>query len=319
MKDNENSLKILGNLKEKFLLASQRDFVFLLVGRTGVGKSSTVNSLMGKEVTQVGDYEPTTMEVKEYQAELGGIQFTVVDTPGLCDDFEAEGNDYKYLSLMREKVKQIDSMWFVSRLDETRVTSDEKRGIKLISEAFGPEVWNHAIIVFTFSNNVDPLKFEDAFQKRSELIRKEIKKYSQAQIAMDVSSVAVDNFKDTNPDGEMWLGELYTKVFARISDCGALPFLLATAEFVKPKEYAPEAEKYNKSEKKANKADKKHKKPRIKLNKRQKKEIRKKINASIIPGLAVVGGTAGAALGPVGAAVGAAIGAAAGLVAWLFS
>jgi small GTP-binding protein len=106
--------------------------VLLLVGRTGVGKSSTINSLIDKEIAKVGGYEATTMEVQGYDLKINDVNFTVFDTPGLCDDFEEEGNDEKYLQLMQSQVKEIDSMWFVSRLDETRVTADEKRGIKLI-------------------------------------------------------------------------------------------------------------------------------------------------------------------------------------------
>ncbi|MFM6622607.1 MAG: GTPase, partial [Dolichospermum sp.] len=52
-------------------------------GRTGAGKSSTVNSLMGKTVAPAGDYEPTTMEAKNYESEIAGVKFTVIDTPGL--------------------------------------------------------------------------------------------------------------------------------------------------------------------------------------------------------------------------------------------
>ena len=109
---------------------------------------------MGKEIAKVGDYEATTMAIKEYDTEINQIPFKVIDTPGLCDDLEELENDYKYLEMMRSQVKRIDCMWFVSRLDETRVTNDEKRGIKLISEAFGADVWQHAVIVFTFANSV---------------------------------------------------------------------------------------------------------------------------------------------------------------------
>lgn len=132
---------LIKNLPDILQAQNGKKFVLLLVGRTGVGKSSTVNSLMGKEIAPVGDYEPTTMEVKNYDSDINGIKCTVIDTPGLCDDLEEEENDYKYLELIRSKVNQVDSMWFVSRLDETRVSTDEKRGIKLISEAFKPKIW----------------------------------------------------------------------------------------------------------------------------------------------------------------------------------
>ncbi|MDX2254899.1 MAG: GTPase [Pseudanabaenaceae cyanobacterium bins.39] len=204
--------RFLENLSEKFKGEKGKKFTFLLVGRTGVGKSSTVNSLMGEAVAPIGDYEPTTMEVKSYENEIGGVNFTVIDTPGLCDDLEEKGNDYEYLERIRLNADRIDLMWFVTRLDDARVSSDEKRGIKLISDAFKPKIWEQAIIVFTFANNLNIEKYSIALEKRTELIRKEIAKYAGVTIANNVPSVAVDNMSEFTPDGERWLGELYTQV-----------------------------------------------------------------------------------------------------------
>ena len=87
------------HLKEAYT----REFVFLLVGRTGVGKSSTINKLMGHDVAPIGDFEPQTMTVEEYKLPIENVNFTVIDTPGLCDDLPEIGNDIEYIKKIKQK------------------------------------------------------------------------------------------------------------------------------------------------------------------------------------------------------------------------
>jgi predicted GTPase len=238
--DEKKARDFLERLTNKLQEQVGDKFTFLLIGRTGVGKSSTINSLMGKEVAPVGDYEPTTMEIEFYDNEINGVNFTVIDTPGLCDDFEEKGNDYDYLEKMRSEIDEVDCMWFVSRLDETRVTRDEKDGIKLISEAFGEEIWQKAIIVFTFAGNVTPEKYRTALKERTRLIRQEITKYAGTAIAENIPSVAVDNTQPTTPDKKKWLNKLYTQVYVSMSTQSSLPFFMSTVHRIKRPEPSTE-------------------------------------------------------------------------------
>ena len=99
-----DSLPFISNeLKQKVKIVIDKKIIFVLAGRTGVGKSSTVNKLLGRQEAKVGKYEPTTMSVETYEHEKNGIKFTIVDTPGLCDDLEELGNDQEYLNLMKSK------------------------------------------------------------------------------------------------------------------------------------------------------------------------------------------------------------------------
>jgi hypothetical protein len=284
---------ISNELKQKVKTIIDKKIVFVLAGRTGVGKSSTVNKLLGRQVAKVGKYEPTTMSVETYEHEINGIKFTIVDTPGLCDDLEELGNDQEYLNLMKSKITQMVSMWFVSRLDETRVTSDEKRGIKLLSKTFGKKAWECSVIVFTFTNSVSAPEYQETVDKRTELIRREIAKYAGEDIANQIPSIAVDNHSETTPDGKQWLGEFFTRVFVRASESGSLPLAAAMKDSLSSSSGEP----------------------RIKLDEQQKAEVEKKIRKGLLGGLASGGAVVGLFLGPGGVIVGGLLGTVVGL--WL--
>lgn len=55
----------------------------LLLGKTGVGKSSFVNYFLGKDVAVTGIGKPVTQELKEFEIEYNGLYLNVTDSKGL--------------------------------------------------------------------------------------------------------------------------------------------------------------------------------------------------------------------------------------------
>ena len=197
-----------------------------LIGRTGTGKSSTINSIFGKEMAKVGAWEPMTRSVEEHQREAFGGQFRIVDTPGLCDDLKESGNDQRYIELMREKVAAADCIWFVTRLDETRMTGDEKRVIQLITAAYGKTMWSKSLILFTFGDRRRPgISRRGTFRVRKDLIQEEIGKLVGPGIARGIPAVVIDNAADSPAEKTRLNGELLRVALERMLEVEGVQFV----------------------------------------------------------------------------------------------
>ena len=200
----------------------------LLVGRTGVGKSSTINSILGAEIAHVGDFEPETAEIRAYRGRIGTVGVLVIDTPGLCDDREDKGNDERYVEIMAKEVGEIDLMVFVTTLDDTRVRSDEIRCLDLITKSFGYEIWTKTVAVFTRADLVARGEYRRVVKGRTRAFRKRLAEIAPGA-SEDVPFVPVSNRRKRTPDRERWLPTLWITILERIAGAGFVPFFLATA------------------------------------------------------------------------------------------
>ena len=115
----------------------------IVAGKTGVGKSSLINYIFGKEVAKVGDGQPVTQEIQEYDLEKDNI--TLFDTKGIeAKDYEETlQNIRKYLELKQSSPDENDDIhiaWLCISERGDRVEEADRELLKILSEAGIPVI-----------------------------------------------------------------------------------------------------------------------------------------------------------------------------------
>lgn len=232
---NPLASKEFAEFKEKYERdARSRPLVLLLAGRTGVGKSSTVNSLMGRVVAPVGHSEACTFDVRTYEINIQGINIRVVDTPGLCDKPAKESNDDYYIRKMRDAIGQIDALLYVTDLQRREPDADELRALRVLSNAFERkgEIWRTSVIAFTHANtsSVTLDVFQQRMARRTQDFHRIIGGHVGNDIADGIPIVAVENTADETLDGKEWRAELYTQICLRMASEAFATWIFATKD-----------------------------------------------------------------------------------------
>jgi hypothetical protein len=137
---------------------------FLIVGRSGMGKSSLINATFGRYIAETAQFEACTRLVgyHAYGTPWGDLE--LIDTPGFAEGGQREDERAVALIAAGVDISKIDAVLFVTRLDETRMRPDEARMIDLLTSAFGKPFWHKAWLMMTFAASVP----SDARGRRSQ-------------------------------------------------------------------------------------------------------------------------------------------------------
>ena len=179
---------------------SSKEVNIFITGKTGVGKSTLVNGLVGDKLAKEGDtLDPETAEVTSYEKkfewqENDSVTVKVWDSPGLQD---GTSNEAQYLADMKEKCSDMDIWIYCVSLMETRFEEDDEdvTAMKKLTEIFGKRMWENSLFILTFANlaqdmDAEILEAEDG--QKPELFKAMIQAWKESVVSTLVTHVGVD-------------------------------------------------------------------------------------------------------------------------------
>ncbi|CAN1802705.1 Translocase of chloroplast 132, chloroplastic [Linum perenne] len=203
----------------------------MVIGKSGVGKSATINSIFDEVKFNTDAFQSGTKRVQDVVGTVQGIKVRVIDTPGLLPSWSEQRHNEKILNSVKRFISKTppDIVLYLDRLDMQTRDSGDMPLLRTITDIFGPSIWFNAIVVLTHAASAPPegpngtVSSYDMFvTQRSHIVQQAIRQAAGDMRLMNpVSLVENHSACRTNragqrvlPNGQVWKPHLLLLSFA---------------------------------------------------------------------------------------------------------
>uniref|UniRef100_A0A7N0UZW3 AIG1-type G domain-containing protein n=1 Tax=Kalanchoe fedtschenkoi TaxID=63787 RepID=A0A7N0UZW3_KALFE len=203
----------------------------MVLGKTGVGKSATINSIFDEVKFGTDAFQSGTKKVQDVVGTVQGIKVRVIDTPGLLSSWSDQSQNEKILQSVKRFIKKTppDIVLYLDRLDMQSRDFGDMPLLRTITKVFGPSIWFNAIVVLTHAASAPPdgpngiaSNYDTFVTQRSHVVQNAVRQAAGDMRLMNpVSLVENHSACRTNragqrvlPNGQVWKPHLLLLSFA---------------------------------------------------------------------------------------------------------
>lgn len=130
----------------------------MLMGLSGGGKSSIINSLLDQKACAVSPFEAATKKVEVVEGSVKGINMRFIDTPGLQLGSSSLRHNDNILAQIKKATKKMkpDVVMWVDRMDVLRRPGTDLGVLQQVTATFGNSIWFNTVMVMTHAAKMPP-------------------------------------------------------------------------------------------------------------------------------------------------------------------
>jgi GTP-binding protein EngB required for normal cell division len=185
----------------------------MMLGKTGVGKSSTINSILNeKNASPVGALTANaTNSVIEFTRTILGFELKLIDTPGLLEkDNVSETSLRKIETYLAHPENGLDIVMFFERMDMYHIEPIDRRVVEAVTKHLGKDIWRRTILVVTRSSALNYQEGIARVQLLTEMMRQTSRHYTRSVALVENLMDRVDSEgQPILPDGTAWVPNLF--------------------------------------------------------------------------------------------------------------
>ena len=229
--------KIYSLTDEEILKCKENSFI--LIGKTGVGKTALLNVIYGEEIGKVGHTSKSETKDSNYycikeKIENEFIYFCIIDTPGLYDtngldvDINQKKNIMKLISKENLKIK---GLLFLTNFQNERFDASEQQSLLEYNALFPlKEFWKRIILVFThYYGDPDGDSKEEILERSNACLTNIVRR-----IMLKVDEVSDPiNYKDINRQYVNIYSKIKNEKQAKMNDSIRKELILSMSQYLK--------------------------------------------------------------------------------------